>query len=410
MAPLTFADTYNMVTYLFESDFWAMASIKKADNVVKLQALINGKKVVITKDVIRQDIHLDDAAGVECFPNDEIFAELACMGYENAKRTAWNEFSCLMASAVIYLATVIINNQVDGLSSHTTRYTSPALNQKVFANMIRVGKGFSGVETPLFASMLVQPQPQAAKEEDDVDEQPTDTSEFSMSILNTLMETCATLSQKVAELEQDKQTQALENLKLKKRVEKLEKKRKSKHSGLKRLKKVDTSRRIKSSTNTVIDDVSAAIKDGNVAEPTVFDDEEVTMTIDLTLIKMKAKKARLLDEQMAKRLHDEEVEQAAAREKQENDDLERAKEYKKVQTLFKPDKDEEPTKKRVTEETLLQESFKKLKAVKVSGSESTHDTTTNDPKAMSEEDVQNMLEIIPVSEFKLEALQVNVLL
>nr|GEZ01891.1 retrovirus-related Pol polyprotein from transposon TNT 1-94 [Tanacetum cinerariifolium] len=42
-------------------------------------------------------------------------------------------------------------------------------------------------------------------------------------------------------------------------------------------------------------------------------------------------------------------------------------ECKKVQTLFKLDKDvEEPTKKRVAEETLLQESFKKLKAVEVS--------------------------------------------
>nr|GEZ03891.1 hypothetical protein [Tanacetum cinerariifolium] len=43
------------------------------------------------------------------------------------------------------------------------------------------------------------------------------------------------------------------------------------------------------------------------------------------------------------------------------------REYKKVQTLFKPDKDvEEPKKKRVADETLLQESFKKLNAVEVS--------------------------------------------
>nr|GEX39901.1 putative nucleotidyltransferase, ribonuclease H [Tanacetum cinerariifolium] len=42
------------------------------------------------------------------------------------------------------------------------------------------------------------------------------------------------------------------------------------------------------------------------------------------------------------------------------------KEYKKVQTLFNPYKDvEEPQKKRVVEETLLQESFKKLKAVEI---------------------------------------------
>nr|GEY91600.1 hypothetical protein [Tanacetum cinerariifolium]GEZ00655.1 hypothetical protein [Tanacetum cinerariifolium] len=83
-----------------------------------------------------------------------------------AKRTALNEFSCSMASAVICLSIVLINNQVDDLSSHTTKYTSPALTQKVFANIRRIGKGFSGVETPLFDTMLVQPQADAKNEDD----------------------------------------------------------------------------------------------------------------------------------------------------------------------------------------------------------------------------------------------------
>nr|GEV40574.1 hypothetical protein [Tanacetum cinerariifolium] len=63
------------------------------------------------------------------------------------------------------------------------------------------------------------------------------------------------------------------------------------------------------------EDVTAVNEtDAAEPEPTVFDDEEVTMTMDQTLIKMKAKKARILDEQMAKRLQDEEIEQAAAME------------------------------------------------------------------------------------------------
>nr|GFA71882.1 hypothetical protein [Tanacetum cinerariifolium] len=128
-------------------------------------------------------------------------------------------------------------------------------------------------------------------------EQPTTTSESTMSLLNTLMDTYASLSQKVAKLEQDKNTQALEILKLKQRVKKLEKKKRSNHSGLKRLKKV----------GRIYQDVSAATKDVITTEPTVFNDEEVTMTMAQTLIKMKAKKAKLLDEQIAQRLHDEEV-------------------------------------------------------------------------------------------------------
>nr|GFC30484.1 hypothetical protein [Tanacetum cinerariifolium] len=90
----------------------------------------------------------------------------------SAKRTAWNEFSSSMASAVICLATVMINAQIDDLSSHNTKYTSPVLTQKVFVNMRRIGKVFLGVETPLFDTMLVQPQVQdvAEVEEDEDDE------------------------------------------------------------------------------------------------------------------------------------------------------------------------------------------------------------------------------------------------
>nr|GEV56373.1 hypothetical protein [Tanacetum cinerariifolium] len=84
------------------------------------------------------------------------------------------------------------------------------------------------------------------------------------------------------------------------------------------------------------------------------------------------------------------------------------REYMKVQTLFKPDKDvQEPKIKRVADETLLQESFKKLKASEVSGFESTQESHLMNLKEMTKEDVHNMLEIVPVSEFKVEALQVK---
>nr|GEY34148.1 UBN2 domain-containing protein [Tanacetum cinerariifolium] len=84
------------------------------------------------------------------------------------------------------------------------------------------------------------------------------------------------------------------------------------------------------------------------------------------------------------------------------------REYNKVQTFLKSDRGEEPTKKKGAKETLLQESFKKLRAkVEVSRSESTQYTLTVDPIEMSKEDVQNMLQIILMAEFKVEALQVK---
>nr|GEX71324.1 putative ribonuclease H-like domain-containing protein [Tanacetum cinerariifolium] len=187
--------------YGFKISCWTIGhktyiSIKKSNDVVRLQALIDRKKVIITEDTIRQALHLDDAVGVDCLSNEETFTELARMGYEkpstkltsykaffsaqwkflihtilqcmSAKRTAWNEFSSSMASAVIYLATV------DDLSSHNTKYTSPTPTQKVFANIRRIGKGFLGVDTPLFDGMLVQQQihdvEDAAEDEDDDNE------------------------------------------------------------------------------------------------------------------------------------------------------------------------------------------------------------------------------------------------
>nr|GEV99629.1 hypothetical protein [Tanacetum cinerariifolium] len=183
----------------------------------------------------------------------------------------------------------------------------------------------------------------------------------------------------------------------------------------------------------------------SATEPTLFDDEDVTMTMAQTLIKLKAEKAKLLDEQIAQRLHDEEyddkeenidwsvvVEQVQAKHldsirkyqnlKKKQVSIAQARkntiiylknmagykmeyfrgmtydrvrpifkrEYKNVKTLFKLDKDaQEPQKKRVADKTLLQESFKKLRADEVSGFKSTEEPS-NDPKEMTEEDVQSI--------------------
>nr|GEU37541.1 hypothetical protein [Tanacetum cinerariifolium] len=277
------------------------------------------------------------------------------------------------------------------------------------------------------------PQAQPATPSSPTQEQP------SIPLLNTLLETCATLSQKVAELEQDKHTQELDIIKLKTRVKKLEKKRRSKSSGLKRLKKVGTPQRVESSADTIVgaqedgmtyQDVNATTKDANAAEPTVFDDEEYgekEENIDWNVVAKKIQEKHLENIRKYQSIKRKPVSIAQAKKNMiiylKNMDGYKMEHFKgmtygkvrlifernkKSQTLFKPDKDvEEPQKKRVAKETLLQESFKKLKAVKVSCFESTQETPTNDLKEISEEDVQNMLEIVQVSKFKVEALQVK---
>nr|GEW84207.1 hypothetical protein [Tanacetum cinerariifolium] len=149
---LTFADTHNMIAYLTKSDV-----SEGFDQIIDfLNASAIKKKVIITEATVQEALRLNDAKSIDCLPNEEIFTELSRMG------TSWNKFNSFMTSAVICLSTgflqLMIRAQVGDLSSHTTKYSSHALTQKVFANMRRVRKEFSGVETPLFESMIVAQQ------------------------------------------------------------------------------------------------------------------------------------------------------------------------------------------------------------------------------------------------------------
>ncbi|GJT26540.1 hypothetical protein Tco_0906815 [Tanacetum coccineum] len=68
------------------------------------------------------------------------------------------------------------------------------------------------------------------------------------------------------------------------------------------------------------------------------------------------------------------------------------KEYNKIQTLFKKDTEVEKTKtKRVTKETLLQESFKKLRITEASRSEPIQEQSTEEPKELSKEELKKMV-------------------
>ncbi|GKE69904.1 hypothetical protein Tco_1527976, partial [Tanacetum coccineum] len=101
-------------------NFWSTIKAKIVNKVVQLQALVDGKKIIVTKASVRSDLQLDDAEGMDCLPNAIIFEELTRMGYEkisqSSKTTAWNEFSSIMASAIICLAT----NQKFNFSKETT--------------------------------------------------------------------------------------------------------------------------------------------------------------------------------------------------------------------------------------------------------------------------------------------------
>nr|GEW38455.1 ribonuclease H-like domain, reverse transcriptase, RNA-dependent DNA polymerase [Tanacetum cinerariifolium] len=159
--------------------------VKPVNDDVRLQALTDGKKVVINEACIRHDLKLNDAEGTLCLSNAVIFKELARIG---AKTTSRNEFNSTMASAITCLANnqkfnfskyildnlkknleasvpfnmfprfiqVFVNHQLGDLSHYKGIFVNPSLTKKVFANLKRVGTGFSGAVTPLFGTMMVQ--------------------------------------------------------------------------------------------------------------------------------------------------------------------------------------------------------------------------------------------------------------
>ncbi|GJR79827.1 hypothetical protein Tco_0150612 [Tanacetum coccineum] len=149
---------------------------------------------------------------------------------------------------------VFINQQLGDISTHKKIFVNPFHTKNVFANMKRAGKDFSGRITPLFDTMMVQAYKEVEVPQDKLEHEesvptpsndPQPSGEDSMQ-LTDLMVLCTKFQTQVLDLEKAKNAQAKEINALKKRVQRLERKKNSKPTGLKRLKKVGMSRRVES--------------------------------------------------------------------------------------------------------------------------------------------------------------------
>ncbi|GKC76635.1 hypothetical protein Tco_1127409 [Tanacetum coccineum] len=378
---IRYALTMNPTIYaLCIKQFWATVKMKIVNGEVQLKALVDGRKIIITEATIRRDLQLEDAEGIDCLSNVTIFEQLSLMGYEklsqkltfykaffspqwkflihtilqclSAKTTALNEFSSTMASAIICLATnqkfifskyifesmvknlenvsvkfliyprfiqVFLDNQLEEMATHNRTYIAPSHTKKIFANMRRQGKDFSGRVTPLFPTMVVQAQEEIGegsamptdphhtpittqpsssqpqrkqksrrpKEEDAEIPQssvPSDSTNVADEAINEepsmqlkeLMDFCNQLQQRVLDLENTKTTQAKEITSLKLRVKRLEKKGGSRTHKLKRLYKVGRSARVVSFDEASLGDQEDASKQGRKIDD-ICKDAEITL-------------------------------------------------------------------------------------------------------------------------------------
>ncbi|GJV16610.1 hypothetical protein Tco_1361933 [Tanacetum coccineum] len=215
---------------------------------------------------------------------------------------------------------VFLDKQVEGMTRHKEVYVTPSHTKKVFANMKRPGNGFSRRVTPLFPKMMIQaskdmgedsaapsdshstpiisqpssskPQKKKSRRKQRKESGPTEpvTDEAHVSTpsydppqsgedsmqLSELMNLCTSLQEKVLDLEKAKTAQAKEIVSLKKRVNQLEKRRKLRTPGLKRLRKVGSTSRVKSSNDVSLGDQEDASKQGRkIAD--LDADSEVTL-------------------------------------------------------------------------------------------------------------------------------------
>ncbi|GJY22724.1 hypothetical protein Tco_0396382 [Tanacetum coccineum] len=271
MSNLKFAETHNLVAFLekpkesdgFEGiiDFLNASSIRYA---LTIQALVDGKKVIITETSVGRALQIKYAEGTECLHNATIFVELKRM---SANTTAWNKFSSTVASAIIC-------SEIPTDPQHTPTIIQPSTSQPQKKQPRR--KHRKDIEV----SGSTEPITDEAANEEHVpihSNDPLLSGEDRLK-LNELMELCTNLSQRVLDLENIKTSQAAKITKLMDRVKKPERRNKSRTLGLKRLQKVGRSAQVVSSEDeevTLVDEAQERNNDNLMFDTRVLNKHEV---------------------------------------------------------------------------------------------------------------------------------------
>nr|GEV30066.1 hypothetical protein [Tanacetum cinerariifolium] len=201
---IAYALTVNPTIYVScIKQFWRTVAVKSSNDVTRLQTLVDKKKVVVTEAAIRDALHLDDAEGVDCLPNEKIFTELARIGYEklSAKLRFYKAF---FSSQWKFLIHTILQS----MSAKRTSWNVFSSAMEYDGDAEEQGNADNAAEEPKTTVL-----------EDDVEDQsipsPTPLTPPPQQPQDEALDACATLAKRVEHLEQDKVAQDLEIIKLK---------------------------------------------------------------------------------------------------------------------------------------------------------------------------------------------------
>ncbi|GKA63354.1 putative ribonuclease H-like domain-containing protein [Tanacetum coccineum] len=153
---------------------------------VTINATIDGHTLSITEGSLRRHLKQADQDGVTSIPTTEICKQLELMGYHtDSDKLTFQKAAviCLATNRKFNFSRMIFEHMVSNITSphkflmyprfiqicldmqrhqfqqHTRTYPVPSLTMKVFSNMKRPTKGFSGQEVALFPTMLDDSEP-----------------------------------------------------------------------------------------------------------------------------------------------------------------------------------------------------------------------------------------------------------
>ncbi|GJX38729.1 hypothetical protein Tco_0252032 [Tanacetum coccineum] len=273
---------------------------KTVNEEVQLQALVDGKKTIITESIVRRDLQLEDADGVDCLPNATIFEQLTLMG----SKLCMDEFVSTMTSVHLFMLQTTrsltfqyyIFDSIGEELCPTTKVVDEAVNEEMDDSLERAATTATGLEVEQDSGNIDKTQSKATHNEpsssgissgsglrrqetmgdtiaqtrsENVSKHSNDpllargntlrSGEDKLK-LEELMALCITLQSIVLAT---KTTQATEIASLKKSVKKLERRNKSRTHGLKRLYRVSSLRRVESSEDI---GEEGASKQGRIAD------------------------------------------------------------------------------------------------------------------------------------------------
>ncbi|GKB45699.1 hypothetical protein Tco_0896452 [Tanacetum coccineum] len=241
---INFALTVSPTIYAsYIEQFWNTACLKTINSNNQINANVDGKAVVVLESSVRRDLHLNDEDGTACLTTNDIFENLALMGYEPAydKLTfykvggspnkvgdeATNEEMLDSVERATTTASSLEAKQAGG-NINKTQFTA-TLNEPFF---LELGSGSS----PWRQETIGDSMEHQIELTDNVPITPHDSplpgvntpgSDEGSLELNKLMDLVTKLSHRVLDLEKVKTTQAKEIVSLKRRVTKLEQRQRS---------------------------------------------------------------------------------------------------------------------------------------------------------------------------------------